>query len=86
MSTFQTISYGVDTDVPGGVLAAVATLVADGASPTQAHVTVLAAAAQALPLGSITISVDISKFTSRSAALGIINQLASLVVSTITGA
>jgi hypothetical protein len=56
---------GTDSGGIAAVKSAIATLVADGASPTQAHVNTLNAAAQAAGLGvasaAVFVNVDLTK-------------------------
>jgi hypothetical protein len=88
---YNTAVYGSPlTDTSGGwgaVTATLATLVADGASPTQAHVTALANAIAAVGGAfPICLAVDLSQFQSRSALVAIINQMAQTIVAPIVGA
>lgn len=56
--TAQKHPVGIQWKSAGDPAALLATLVADGASPTQAHVTALAAALG----GDINIAIDLTKF------------------------
>jgi hypothetical protein len=81
--TYLTLTYGnpssdTTTGGLGAVNAAVAVLVADGASPTQAHVTSLASAVTAAGIGAnspITLVVDTAVITSMSALRNLVDKL-----------
>jgi hypothetical protein len=84
--TYASTSFGSNSSDTasgglGNINSALATLIADGASPTQAHVTALNTAMQAAGLGTanpaVYVLVDTARITQMSVLRNILDGLAS---------
>jgi hypothetical protein len=87
---FISQSYGTSADTTTGLgllNASLATLVADGASPTQAHVTAVANAVQGLGFSNtpaVFLCVDASLVTSVGALRNVLNTLVLRLAGLLT--